>query len=53
MAEGHSNASMASRLFISEAAVNKHVGNVFSKLGLSSDTDGNRRVLAVLAFLRS
>lgn len=51
MAEGRSNANLAARLFISEAAVNKHIGNIFSKLDLPVDTDGHRRVLAVLAFL--
>ena len=53
MAEGRSNANLAAELFISEAAVNKHIGNVFSKLELPTDTDGHRRVLAVLAFLRA
>lgn len=53
MAEGRSNASLAARLFISEAAVNKHIGNIFGKLDLPVDTDGHRRVLAVLAFLRA
>ncbi|GAB3213574.1 response regulator [Marinactinospora thermotolerans] len=53
MAEGRTNASIAAHLFVSEAAVNKHIGNIFSKLDLPVDTDGHRRVLAVLAFLRS
>ncbi|OEU96535.1 response regulator [Streptomyces oceani] len=53
MAEGRSNANLAAELFISEAAVNKHIGNVFTKLDLPVDTDGHRRVLAVLAFLRT
>ncbi|WP_078908540.1 response regulator [Streptomyces vietnamensis] len=53
MAQGHSNANLASQLFISEAAVNKHIGNIFNKLDLPVDTDGHRRVLAVLAFLRA
>lgn len=51
MAEGRSNANLAARLFISEAAVNKHIGNIFNKLDLPVDTDGHRRVLAVLTFL--
>ncbi|MFJ4767679.1 response regulator [Streptomyces uncialis] len=51
MAEGRSNASLAAHLFVSEAAVNKHIGNIFQKLDLPVDTDGHRRVLAVLAFL--
>ncbi|MGW2515234.1 response regulator [Streptomyces scopuliridis] len=51
MAEGRSNPSMAAHLFVSEAAVNKHIGNIFSKLDLPVDTEGHRRVLAVLTFL--
>ncbi|MEV5989123.1 response regulator transcription factor [Streptomyces sp. NPDC052051] len=53
MAEGHSNANLAAQLFISAAAVNKHIGNIFNKLDLPVDTDGHRRVLAVLTFLRA
>lgn len=51
MAEGRSNGAIAATLFISERAVEKHVANIFSKLGLPpSDTD-HRRVLAVLRYL--
>ncbi|MFG2799470.1 LuxR C-terminal-related transcriptional regulator [Streptomyces pseudovenezuelae] len=53
IAEGRTNAGLAKQLFISEAAVNKHIGNIFNKLDLPVDTDGHRRVLAVLAFLRA
>ncbi|MBU7597061.1 response regulator transcription factor [Streptomyces sp. P38-E01] len=53
MAQGLSNANLAARLFISAAAVNKHIGNIFTKLDLPVDTDGHRRVLAVLALLRA
>nr|WP_302168775.1 response regulator transcription factor [Streptomyces sp. TBY4] len=53
IAEGRTNAGLAAHLFISEAAVNKHIGNIFSKLDLPVDTEGHRRVLAVLAFLRA
>nr|BFD88149.1 response regulator transcription factor [Streptomyces sp. Xyl84] len=53
VAQGRTNANLAKHLFISEAAVNKHIGNIFSKLDLPVDTDGHRRVLAVLAFLRT
>ncbi len=53
MAEGRSNATLASELSISEAAVNKHVRAIFTKLDLPSDIDGNRRVMAVLTYLRS
>ncbi|WP_276307339.1 response regulator [Amycolatopsis antarctica] len=52
MAEGRSNTSMAAELFVTEAAVNKHIRGIFTKLDLPTDTDGHRRVLAVLTFLR-
>jgi DNA-binding NarL/FixJ family response regulator len=53
MAEGRSNSAIAARLRVSERAVEKHIGSIFSKLGLPrSDTD-HRRVLAVLAYLGS
>jgi len=50
MAQGLTNPSIASQLFVSEAAVRKHVGNIFAKLPL--DPDGDRRVQAVLTYLR-
>jgi DNA-binding NarL/FixJ family response regulator len=50
MAEGRTNGSIAAALFVSEAAVRKHVGNIFAKLRLDPTTD--RRVSAVLAYLR-
>jgi DNA-binding NarL/FixJ family response regulator len=53
MAEGHSNAAIARQLVVSEAAVGKHVGNILFKLRLPQTDDTNRRVLAVLAYLRS
>jgi DNA-binding NarL/FixJ family response regulator len=53
MAEGHSNAAIARQLVVSEAAVGKHVGNILAKLRLPQTDDTNRRVLAVLAYLRS
>ncbi|MDR7274690.1 response regulator transcription factor [Catenuloplanes atrovinosus] len=52
MAEGRSNVAIARALHVSEAAVGKHVGNILAKLGLPPDDDSNRRVLAVLAYLR-
>jgi DNA-binding CsgD family transcriptional regulator len=51
MAEGHSNTAIAGRLVISASAVEKHIGNVFAKLGLPPDDARHRRVLAVLAYL--
>ena len=53
MAEGRSNAAIASRLFVTEKAVGKHTNNIFAKLGLPPSADDNRRVLAVLAYLNS
>ena len=52
MAEGRSNAAIARILVVSEGAVEKHVSNIFTKLDLPPDDELNRRVLAVLAFLR-
>jgi DNA-binding NarL/FixJ family response regulator len=53
MAEGRSNGAIAARLVISERAVEKHISNIFSKLGLPPSDADHRRVLAVLAYLRS
>lgn len=53
IAEGHSNTAIARQLVISEAAVGKHVGNILAKLRLPQTDDTNRRVLAVLAYLRN
>ena len=52
MAQGHSNAAIARRLFVSDAAVVKHIGNIMMKLDLPPNDDQNRRVAAVLAYLR-
>jgi DNA-binding NarL/FixJ family response regulator len=53
MAEGRSNAAMADALVVSERAVEKHVTAILSKLDLPPAVEDHRRVLAVLAFLRS
>lgn len=53
IAEGHSNAAIAGKLFITEAAIGKHVGNILTKLELPPSDDTNRRVLAVLTYLRT
>jgi len=53
MAEGRSNAAIAELLVISEGAVEKHVANIFLKLGLPVSEADNRRVLAVLRYLES
>ena len=52
MAEGKSNSAIAETLFISEAAVEKHVTAIFRKLGLESTGGEHRRVLAVVRYLR-
>ncbi|WNV86873.1 response regulator transcription factor [Umezawaea sp. Da 62-37] len=51
MAEGLSNQAIGRRLFLSESAIGKYTTSLFGKLGISDDDDGNRRVLAVLAYL--
>ncbi len=53
MAEGRSNKGIAERLVVTERAVEKHVGSILMKLRLPTALDDHRRVLAVLAFLRS
>jgi len=52
MAEGRSNAAIGHALFVTEKAVAKHINNIFTKLDLPVDVDDNRRVLAVLAWLK-
>jgi DNA-binding NarL/FixJ family response regulator len=52
VAEGHSNAAIARILVLSEAAIGKHVGNILAKMSLPPTDDTNRRVLAVLTYLR-
>jgi DNA-binding NarL/FixJ family response regulator len=53
MAEGLSNGGIAERLVVSHGAVEKHISNVFMKLGLDIEDGAHRRVLAVLTFLRA
>jgi len=52
MAEGLSNAGIAERLVVSAGAVEKHISNVFMKLGLEPEEGAHRRVLVVLTYLR-
>ncbi len=52
MAEGRSNTAIAEGLVVTPGAVEKHITNIFSKLGLPACEDDHRRVLAVLAYLR-
>jgi DNA-binding NarL/FixJ family response regulator len=52
MAEGKSNASIGGTLHVTEKAVAKHINSIFAKLDLPVDLEVNRRVQAVLAYLR-
>ncbi|MEK2471838.1 LuxR C-terminal-related transcriptional regulator [Streptomyces noursei] len=53
MAEGRTNAAIARQLVVSDGAVEKHVSNIFLKLGLTPSDGDHRRVLAVLTYLNS
>jgi DNA-binding NarL/FixJ family response regulator len=53
VAEGMSNRAIAGRLYVTERTVEAHITQIFQKLGLHESPDQHRRVLAVLAFLRS
>ena len=53
LAEGLSNKAIAERLYVAERTVEAHVTQIFSKLDLDAGPDSHRRVLAVLAYLRS
>jgi DNA-binding NarL/FixJ family response regulator len=53
MAEGRSNNGIANAIVVSAGVVEKHVANIFGKLGLPPSEGDNRRVLAVLRYLRS
>jgi DNA-binding NarL/FixJ family response regulator len=52
MAEGRSNSGIARRLTLSEGVVEKHIASIFSKLSLEPEGADNRRVLAVLRYLK-
>jgi DNA-binding NarL/FixJ family response regulator len=52
MAEGRSNQAICQRLYLSPKTIEGYVRSVFTKLGLEPGTDDNRRVLAVLTYLR-
>ncbi|MFB7271338.1 response regulator [Streptomyces sp. NPDC056244] len=53
IAEGKSNGAIARELVVSEAAVGKHIGGIFTKLNLPPTDQSHRRVLAVLTYLRA
>lgn len=52
MAEGRSNATIASTPFITEPAVQKHIRSILAKLDLPPSQEQNRRVMAVLTYLQ-
>ncbi|HJQ45890.1 MAG TPA: response regulator transcription factor [Amycolatopsis sp.] len=51
MAQGLSNTAIGSSLVVSQGAVEKHIGNIFAKLGLEASAEEHRRVRAVLTYL--
>ena len=53
VAEGHSNGAIGQKLFLSRKTVDSHISQIFLKLDLRESPEYHRRVLAVLAFLRS
>ncbi len=53
IAQGRSNAAIARELVVTPGAVEKHISNIFNKLGLPTTNDDHRRVLAVLTYLRA
>jgi DNA-binding NarL/FixJ family response regulator len=53
MAEGRSNQAIAEELVVTERAIEKHITSIFGKLDLAAAPQDHRRVLAVLAYLRS
>ena len=53
MAEGRSNHGIAEALVVTERAIEKHITNVFNKLGLTPAAEDHRRVLAVLTYMRT
>jgi DNA-binding NarL/FixJ family response regulator len=52
MAEGRTNAGIARRLYLSERTVETHVASILTKLDLGAGDEDNRRVLAVVTYLR-
>jgi DNA-binding NarL/FixJ family response regulator len=51
MAQGMTNGGIAAKLVVSDGAVEKHIGNIFAKLGLEPRPEEHRRVRAVLTYL--
>ena len=53
MAEGRSNSAIAATLVVGAGAIEKHINNIFTKLGLAPGDRDNRRVVAVLRYLET
>ncbi|WP_214414510.1 response regulator [Sphaerisporangium fuscum] len=53
MAEGRTNVGIARRLWLTDRTVETHIGSIMAKLRLANSEEDHRRVLAVLAYLRS
>jgi DNA-binding CsgD family transcriptional regulator len=53
MAEGRSNQAISERLFVNRKSTESHIRSIFTKLGLEPAPDENRRVLAVLTYLKA
>jgi DNA-binding NarL/FixJ family response regulator len=53
VAQGLSNSAISTALVLASVSVEKHIGNIFTKLGLPPSDDSHRRVLAVLAYLNA
>ena len=53
MAEGHSNDAIARKLYLAPKTVEANIHRVLQKLGITESPESNRRVLAVLTYLRS
>jgi DNA-binding NarL/FixJ family response regulator len=53
MATGRNNHTIAQTLYMSDRAVEKHIGSIFQKLGIIEEKEMNRRIMAVLAFLEA
>jgi DNA-binding NarL/FixJ family response regulator len=53
MAEGRSNKAISRELFVSPKTIEAHTSQILLKLGIHESDDDHRRVLAVLAYLRS
>lgn len=53
MAEGRNNAAIAARLCLSERAIEKYISTIFQKLPVVDESEVNRRVMAVLTYLRA